>query len=292
MHVTESDFDWSAFEDLRRHTKGSLLSSEWNAVGRWARDDGTTTVRTIDALRILTFPADDGSRSIHSISGPNASAQDVEMILRDVRALERIVAGAVDLQSGPRHRMLRFRDRRFSDYLYDLATQLALEGKQFGRRRGYLRSVQSRATRCRSVPLDLCDEATTRRLQRLNRRWAKGHEGSETIRRESAALTRTLRDAARLPVRGHGVSVDGVLVAFSIFDLNGDVATAHFLKAPKDSALSALNWHSMFEAAHALGAVWMNGGYDAGLEGLRRAKQNLVPQAMLEKDLFTCGKST
>lgn len=271
------------FDTLRESGRQQRLPYEWNSIGLWIRDDGRTSLATQDGFRHLTFPSDDKSRLIHTALGAGDPRALVD-ILSATDVLERVVGSGLAVKGEPKD-IVRIPDTRYSDYVYDLQEQVGLSGKRFARRRTYLRELSGRKHHYRDVDLNLADNSAREEIRTVNARWTADHDPNDRlIAAESAALARLLETAHLMPVIAKGITCDNELVAFSIFDVNGTHATAHFVKSQRDSAVTAFTWQSMFEAAHDLGALTINAGYDGGLAGLRRAKTNLTPCEIIAKE--------
>lgn len=257
-------------------------------MGLWVRDDGRTSLQRAGTFTELRFPSDDGSRLLLTVLGEGHPSVLLELLER-VDAIERVVPESLVLTEEP-DLILRVSDRRYADYVYELGEQLALEGRRFARRRTYLRSLASRGSRYDEVDLDLSEAIAQASIRDVNARWVNEREPDPLIAAESAALTRLLETAGVLPVTARGITCNDDLVAFGIFDVNGSVATAHFVKSARDSAVTACAWQSMFKAAFEMGARTMNAGYDGGVPGLRMAKSNLVPHRIIAKETLTLDR--
>lgn len=185
--------------------------------------------------------------------------------------------------------IVTFPASNFDEYLYDLPEQLALQGKRFGRRRTYLRSLERDSRSLELTDLDLDSEADVSAIAGLFDEWATEHGSEASVEDERVAL-QTLLAGERHEARVAGLRVDGELAGFGVYDLLATgVATAHFLKARRSSAETAATWQAVFSSAHRAGASTLNGGYDGGRDGLRTAKTGLRPHMMREAFFVVAG---
>src|SRR5206468_385716 len=112
----------------------------------------------------------------------------------------------------------------------------------------------------------------------------------EEAESELLATDRLLKHAGHFNLHTLGVYIDDVMVAYSIYEIQGDYAVGHFEKAIKTHpGLYDYLKHATAKKLHEQGVKYINYEQDLGIEGLRKAKLLLHPEAFLKK--YTIGLS-
>lgn len=255
---------------------------DWNPHCAWYRGgSGELELVRVGGFLVLTYPSPISAGSVSLLWG-RGSASDLDALAAlDIASFRADVATGAHveaLRDPPPLTAIPFRD--FDDYLYDLDEQLALDGRRFRHRRRCLAGLERDYGEVGAVPLELTSRETAEQVWRLYDRWADGREESLTIEAERRSLARALDLGAGAGLRCVGLEADGTLRGFAVYDVLGERSTGHFMKADRDSDLTAGTMHALFAAAHDAGATEMNCGYDGGLTNLRQAKDQLKPHRM------------
>jgi hypothetical protein len=182
-------------------------------------------------------------------------------------------------------------DRDNHDYII-LALKLGeLEGQDYAsKRKGVNKFKAEYANRMHTKKLEI-NEQSAREIVNSFHNWRQesGKSHIETAD-ELGALHRLLKDAHHFPLTALGVYVDDVMVAYAIYELQDDYAIGHFMKASKaHTGLYDFLKNSTAIDIHQQGAKYINYEQDLGIEGLRKSKLLLRPEAFLKK--FTVALS-
>lgn len=211
------------------------------------------------------------------------SAADLTQILEEHPVLERVSGGVKPSGPGDVGTAVEFlEDRRYAEYICSLPAQIALSGREFGRRRTYLRAAERRVPRYRARHLDLFAPEDRRAVMSFAQNWIGGRDDAEMLG-ELECIDHSLRPASSPWLRGLIVEAEDRVVGFALWAVSGSTSVAHVVKADRDGTAAAVTWHQMFVAASRAGATRMTCGYDGGLEGLRRAKLGLSPAVVLPR---------
>jgi hypothetical protein len=260
------------------------LCYDWNPMRiAWRDHQRRYRVTRFGGFVVLGCPAPEAGGSSYLLWG-RGNAEDLSAAMTGQTMLRADRATAEHAASVGTDNVAIFPARNFDEYFYDLAEQHGLQGKKFGRRRTYLRFLQRSAGSVEFVELDLGSHGDLRAISDVYAEWERNHGTEASIEDERAAL-QVMLSGGRMDRRTRvaGLRISGELAGFAVYDLlNDSVATAHFVKAWRDSATVAGTWHALFTSAYRVGATVLNGGYDAGLEGLRAAKGGLRPHEMRE----------
>jgi hypothetical protein len=224
------------------------------------------------------------SRTIVTLVG-ETSAEDFRRALDSVEALERVGESARLAACSEASSVddLDFAaDARFSEYVYNVRDQVDLVGPSFGRRRGYLRASQRLQPGLHTRSLDLASSGDRDAALGFAREWIAGRDEPEILG-EYLCLETTLSTSPEQWLEGLCVEQDGEIVGLALWSVYGSDAIVHFAKAHRDSTISAYTWQALFTWIESQGAGKVNGGYDAGLAGLRDFKRTLRPAAMLPR---------
>jgi hypothetical protein len=286
--ATEQAMDDAALGVVRAQWRDLSLGYDWNPLRiAWRGSQRRYRITRFGSFLVLQCPgSEDGTFS--TLLGGRGSGDDLATAMAGhtmLRADPATAEHALDIGTG----VAVFSARGFDEYLYDLPEQLALQGKRFGRRRTYLRSLERDAGSVELTDLDLESAHDASAVAWLYDSWSDVHGSEASVEDERAAL-QVLLDGGGREVRAAGLRIDGNLAGFGVYDLLADgVATAHFVKARRSSAETAATWQAVFASAHRAGASTLNGGYDGGLKGLRAAKSGLRPQKMREALFVVAG---
>ena len=261
------------------------LSYDWNPQRIALRDQRRMyRLQRFGGFAVLRCPAADGASSISLLWG-RGGREDLFAAMTG-RAILRADRDTADhaVSIGAEWGVTTFPARNFDEYLYDLTEQTELLGKQFGRRRTYLRALERSAGSIEFAQLDLNSAEDVRAVLKVQANWESRHDREASVSDERKSLDSLLDGgAAMATTQASGLRIEGELVGFAVYDLlTESVATAHFVKAPSGSAEVAGTWQALFISAHRAGATLVNGGYDGGLQGLRSAKSGLRPHEMRE----------
>lgn len=272
-----------ARELLTRLWTSTEMSYDWNPSCAMYRDGtGDHVLVRLGGFLVLTFPSPISTGTVSLLWGRGTTADLDALADLDIASFRTDVGTAAHVEQLDHATTLAGIPRRdFDDYLYDLAEQVALDGRRFRHRRRCLSALERDYTTVASVALDLAEPGTRAEVWRIYDRWAAERDDGPTIDAERRGLARSLDDGTGIGMRGVGFEVDGTLRGFAVFDVLGTTSTGHFMKADRDSDIMAGTMHALFTAAHDQGATMMNIGYDGGLAGLRASKELLKPHRML-----------
>lgn len=268
------------------------LSYDWNPQRIRLRDHQQRyRITRFGGFAVLTCPGPGDGASASLLWG-RGSREDLSAALTGRTLLRTDRETAENATSvGTGLRVAAFPTPNFNEYLYGLTEQNELQGKRFARRRTYLRALERAARRVDFAELNLGAADDAQAVLDVYSRWEDTHVGADSVNDERTALECLLTGAATGETTyAVGLRVDDELAGFAIYDvLAAGVATAHFVKARRNSAEVAATWQALFTAAYHAGASLLNGGYDGGLQGLRAAKKGLRPRAMRDAFLVVSG---
>jgi len=171
------------------------------------------------------------------------------------------------------------------DYII-LALKLSeLKGQQYASKRKGVKRFQSNYAgryQARKVPIN---EQTAREIVNTFHSWhAESGKNHDEIADEQAALEKILSSAQHLPLDALGIYIDDVMVAYAIYELQGEYAIGHFMKASRGhKGLYDYLKHVSATDIHLQGAKYINYEQDLGIEGLRKSKLLLRPESFLKK---------
>lgn len=254
---------------------------DWNPSRIVLRDARRYRLARFGGFVVLSCPSALAATSALLLCG-RGDAADLRSAMRD-RPLLRSDRQTAEhaLSVGAEAGVVAVHARHFDEYWYDLAEQHAMCGNKFSRRRTYLRALE-RSGAMRFEKLSLACTADVDEIRHVTAQWQDRQAQAPTVDDERAALERLLSGSMPLDdMHVAGLRVNDELAGFAIYDtITDDAATAHFVKARRNSAEIAGTWQALFDSAYRAGARVLNGGYDGGLEGLRRAKSGLRPHSI------------
>ena len=172
-------------------------------------------------------------------------------------------------------------DRGNFDYVYAMEDLLNLRGKKLHSKRNHINQFRA-AYSFEYVELD---ESMKKECLQVYLHWLERKDAFQPgVLGELAAIETLMSNMQTLKIRGGGIRVDGVMVAFTLGEqIRNDMALIHIEKAdPNIIGLYAMINQQFIE--HAWTHVsWINREEDMGLEGLRRAKLSYHPAKLIEK---------
>jgi hypothetical protein len=172
------------------------------------------------------------------------------------------------------------------DYVFRVAEVAECRGARFEPKRKRInRFLRSHGDNAQVLQLDLARAETQRDVLSVFSAWEHSRQlDQEHVGGEFDAVTKLLRGATEQDLFTIGVVVDGALRAFSICEVIGAFAVAHFEKA--DITYNGLFQFLKQQVAIALreqGCEFVNYEQDLGLPGIRREKSSWRPATYLKK---------
>ena len=172
------------------------------------------------------------------------------------------------------------------DYVFSTAEVAECKGARFeAKRKRINRFLRSYGSDADVLTLDLTDEAVRRDMIGVFSAWERSRElDQEQVSGELDAVRMLLRNTDALELFTIGVMVGGGLKAFSICEVLGDFAVAHFEKADVtyEGLFQFLKQHVAI-ALREQGCGFVNYEQDLGLPGIRREKRSWRPAMLLKK---------
>lgn len=190
-------------------------------------------------------------------------------------------------------------NRDYYDYLYQYTDLATFAGRRYSGQRNHINQFIKRWPDWEYRSITREDVPTVKAfLQENNRRKATSEALSPAeITEESGCLQLLdiMHDLAEagIPMTGGMLTVDNVIVAFSVGEQVGDTLYVHVEKG--DTRYPGVYQLMVREyAAHngGEGILYINREDDAGDEGLRRSKLHYRPCALLEKNIVIIGEES
>ena len=174
-------------------------------------------------------------------------------------------------------------DRDYFDYLYDAEALRSLAGKKYAKKRNLISQFD------REYPVhrfaDLTQENREAVLSFFHELMANiGESASHVEQLEREGCERVLSDPTLCGMQGAVLYVEEKIVGFSLGEVLGDTLFTHIEKADRayKGVYQKLTNLFLFRFVRE-GVVFVNREDDAGDLGLRRAKMDYHPAALLEK---------
>lgn len=182
------------------------------------------------------------------------------------------------------------RNRDYFDYLYRFSDLCTLSGKKYAKKRNLISQFD------RSYPDAVFSPITNENRAQVIAFWQKlerglGESAGRVEQLEREGTSSVLSDENLCSMTGGALSVAGTIVGFSLGEVVGDTLFTHIEKA--DRAYKGVyqkltnSFVRLFEEKE---LSYVNREDDAGDEGLRRAKLDYHPCALLEKFSLTVNK--
>jgi len=185
-------------------------------------------------------------------------------------------------------------DADHHDYVYRTSVSADCSGARFeAKRKRINRFLRSHGQGTQVETLHLADQQTARDVIGVFSAWEQSRSMEREHTREELEAVELLLSCARdLDLVGIGVFIAGGLKAFSICEVIGDFAIAHFEKADVD-------YHGLFQflkqqvaiRLRDLGCQFVNYQQDLGLPGIRREKRSWHPALYLKKYVVSATRS-
>ncbi|MGC1177328.1 MAG: phosphatidylglycerol lysyltransferase domain-containing protein [Candidatus Saccharimonadales bacterium] len=199
-------------------------------------------------------------------------------------ALHLIPEHVIDLIKD-RSKFLIEEDRDSHDYIVLALNFSELEGKKYAsKRHGINKFLRTHENRAVIKKLNL-DEKEAKEIVETFHKWREESEKSvDETTNELLAIERLVEQAHHFNLRALGIYVDDVMVAYSIYETQGEYAIGHFEKALKSHpGLYDFLKHSTVVDLHKQGVKYVNYEQDLGIESLRQSKLLLHPETFLKK---------
>lgn len=187
-----------------------------------------------------------------------------------------------------RHFLIR-RDRDNFDYIISLTKVADMPGHEFANKRNKIARFKKEFPQALFHSIDLSDINKQKELLKVFNRWSESRQRKD-VKHEYQAIKKLLHDQIHFQLLCYGVSVDGVLEAFTINEqLARSFSITHFTKAdPNKVGVFEFLYHEAAKALKARGSLYLNREQDLGLDGLRLAKLSWRPIKFLKK--YTISK--
>jgi hypothetical protein len=180
-------------------------------------------------------------------------------------------------------------DRDSHDYIVLALKLTELKGKDYAaKRNGRNKFIASHGDRAQLRHLQI-DDNITKEIMNTFHNWREVSEKElEQAESELLATERLLLHSNHFELMSLGIYIDDIMVAYSIYEIQGPYAIGHFEKAIKTyPGLYDYLKHSTASELHKKGVKYINYEQDLGIEGMRNAKLLLHPETFLKK--FTIG---
>lgn len=224
----------------------------WAPVGAWDEVDWTAFPEIRKGVALLRAPDELGERLSHRFGG----------------------------------RVEVFSDRNQWEYLYDRQELADLPGAKFHKKKTHVNGYHRRYGEDYRQLDDPSHPEGIEDVLRLQEQWCQWRdcENSPSLMAENDAIFRVVGNWKRLPgLVGGALYVDGVIGAFAVGEMVGDMMVVHFEKVQAElkGVYQAIN-HS-FANHSATNARLINREQDMGELGLRQAKETYNPVGFLKK---------
>ena len=174
-----------------------------------------------------------------------------------------------------------------ADYVYDRQALETLSGKKLASKRNHIHRFLDNNPDWRYEPVS---QANLDEVRKMNHLWCIENGCSENlgISDEYCAVESAIRHFDELKLTGGLIRSEGRVIAFSIGDpLSDDTFLVHFEKAFADIQGAYPMINQQFVQHNCMEYDFVNREEDAGVEGLRRAKQSYQPLRLVEKYVAT-----
>ena len=174
-----------------------------------------------------------------------------------------------------------------ADYVYETQALATLGGKKLASKRNHIHRFLDNHPDWQYEPItrDNLDDVT-----KMNHLWCIQNGCAENlgISDEYCAVVAAIRHFDELALSGGLIRSAGKVIAFSIGDpLNEDTFLVHFEKAFPDIQGAYPMINQQFVQHSCMAYRYVNREEDAGIEGLRRAKESYHPLRLVEKYIAT-----
>lgn len=192
-----------------------------------------------------------------------------------------------------RTKYLILADRNNHDYILSVDALCQFETSLYKQRKAnYKKFVRLYGKRVTCGVIDLASPGMTKEIEALFSDWRQVRKKPKrATHNEFLAIRRCLKHSQRLGVQAYGTYVDAKLVAINLFDISGDVAIGHFIKA--NTSYRGVTDHLVHMFARYLktkGVTSINIQQDMGIEGLRAYKLSYRPSRFFRK--YTISSQT
>lgn len=286
--------------DYREYLTSYPPYADFNLTNRLSWDlNNTAAVSLLHGNLVLRLPNYVEQRTRLTVLGSHQLERTIETLL----AYAQSEWGIPQLELVPEHVIRQLpalspwraeEDIDSHDHVLSMMRLVTMDGPEL---RHYRRAVRAYARSYESTTsfhkLDVTCHYTQEAILRifLKREVAKHGNNPEY---ELLALRRLLAVAERLPVSAYGVSVQGILRAFIIYEyepMNDAWAIGHFWKADTDyTGIYSYLMHRVAGRLSRQGVQFLNTQQDLGIPGLRNFKLSLAPVMHLRK--YTLRPST
>ncbi len=272
-------------DEVRGVTAQFPSFSDFNFTSLFAWDvDGSTAVSRLNDNLVIRLPDYLTAKQTFSVLGDKKADDTLEQLFALTPTLNLVPSVFVDkIVNTNKYAIVPERDS--FDYMYDLASLVALAGADLKKKRNKVNRVRA------TLGERLAVHTTTQIIKPellvlLFEHWGvQNNKSEESIELEATALKRVLHDADALNLLITTLHVDAELCGFSINELLPEGhAISHFEKAllpHVDMPVYLANVVS--RELYERGARTVNWEQDLGQPGLRQAKLTFQPKHFLEK---------
>lgn len=203
-------------------------------------------------------------------------------------ALHLIPEHVINLIKKPSQFLIK-EDRDSHDYIVMALKFSELKGKDYASKRNGINKFKAAHAHHAEVKKLKIDERVAKDIITTFHKWREETATpEEEIKNELSAVKRLVKDAQHFNLNTLGIYIDDVMVAYSIYELQGSYAVGHFEKALKSHVgLYDFLKHTTATDLHGQGAQYINYEQDMGIKGLRNAKLLLHPETFLKKYTVT-----
>lgn len=287
------------FEKLKLEHKKSIEDltqnfepySDFNFTNLWAWDiDGSTLVSTLDGNLVLRLTDyDNGNLRFYTFLGNTELDKTARALINNANES----GNYNNLMFVPEIVALNIKDELLGvseerdnfDYVVSADTLSDLKGGNYSTKRRYAHkflNVYGDKTEVRKLSID--EETVNDILQTFQNWREESHKSLSEVASELDATKRIIKNADHFPLNVTGIYLDGTMIAYCIFEIQGIYAIMHFEKALK-SYVGIYDYLKSVAAlrAHEQGVKYLNYEQDLGIPGLREAKMRLHPVKFLKK---------
>ena len=174
-----------------------------------------------------------------------------------------------------------FVDDENSDYILSVERMYTFEGKSLRGKRNLLNRF-NKEYGADILSLNFKNPRTKRQVLKLFGVWLSNKNTEENCFIERDAVNELMNSPVALG-ESIGVYVDGILIAFVIYEIKGEYCLLHFWKYDiTHIGIAAFTLQALAEKALDKGCKYINIEQDLGLKGLRESKKQLCPVNMFK----------
>lgn len=168
------------------------------------------------------------------------------------------------------------------DYVYQVEDLAFLKGRKYSKKKNKLNQFK----KTYSYTYERLSDGNLSKVIEFQKSWCikKNCEESENLKSEGEGLEHIFRNYSKLNLVGGVILVDGSVIAYTIGEkLTEDMVVIHIEKADElyNGSYQAIN--SFYLQNEWQGVEFVNREDDAGIEGIRKAKQSYFPTKFVKK---------